>query len=40
MTIYRRDREGNLHVTTLDAVLDSGPFNAMALSAAEYKREG
>jgi hypothetical protein len=40
MTIYRRDREGNLHVTTLDAVLDPGPFNAMALSAAEYRKEG
>ena len=39
MTIYRRDGQGNLLVTTLDAVTDPGPFMAMAMSTVEYKKE-
>ena len=38
MTIYRRDGQGNLLVTTLDAVLDPGPFQAMAMSTVEFKK--
>ncbi len=37
MTIYTRDGEGNLQVTTLDAVTDPGPFMAMNLTSVTYK---
>ena len=39
MTIYRRSSDGNLHVTTLDAILNSGPYNAMGMSIVEYKSQ-
>jgi len=38
LTIYRRDGSGNLQVTTLDAVTDPGPFNAMALTTTSYRQ--
>ena len=37
MTIYTRDGDGNLQVTTLDAVTDPGPFLAMNLTNVTYK---
>ena len=37
MTIYTRDGEGNLQVTTLDSVTDPGPFMAMNLTSVTYK---
>ena len=39
MTIYRRDGQGNLLVTTLDAVTDPGPFMAMSMLTVEYQKE-
>jgi hypothetical protein len=36
MTIYLRDGSGNLEVTTIDAVLDQGPFMNMAQSTVVY----
>jgi hypothetical protein len=39
MTIYSRNGEGALHVTTLDAVTDPGPFQAMSLTTVTYKQK-
>ena len=39
MTIYRRSTDGNLHVTMLDAILNSGPHNAMGMYTVEYKSQ-
>jgi hypothetical protein len=39
LTIYRRDGEGGLQVTTLDAVTDPGPYLAMSLNTVGYKQK-